>query len=485
MHAYLYDIDDPVEKPIILKFVDGDVTKYAVPTDYGYRYCSKEGVMMPTRNPTKGKPVKPVYYLEQAESSSGQFTNNYAEMKGLYNALGVVLLHGVKQVHIQSDSEYALNGLQKWCADWERRNWYTSTGSVVSNLELWQALWTRFKIVTQEKKIAFSAQWVKGHFGHPGNVHADMLATVGVFKSQQGIDDGTIHYFPTKKFWEVDRDRHPLLSLKRLYFDRCAEQNLPGHYLMADPGKDDALFGKRLPEAVYAIVQMKEPHPIIDTVWKRQARIRQDENQTMMMRMETLFSHDIYRHIQTHGEFCLQKGKNASTNVEFLDNRPVTLERKLGLTMRAIDCFDFLEKRFDEFQQLMEDKEAFALVNHQGLNAIDITDEFYDLKDKKVGKEVTQVKVLKKEFVVGSTAHGVTREIEFPDKTRTITFPLAMGLDLPDRNSMKQLENDNPVVYLITWRDSSLSLRFATVLACESATAIWSNFYADRLIIKP
>lgn len=460
-------------KPI--RFTDGETIKYAYASAKGYIYCSKDGVA----SNAVGKNIPSVdisYYLEVAESSSNQLTNNFAEMSGLYNALKLARHHRVTQLHVISDSDYALKALTQWCPGWEERGWTTKQGEPVKNLELVQAMYSEYKKAKAEG-MRISGNWIKGHKGHPGNMEADSLATIGVFKSRHGIDDATVNYFTAKEYQDPKRDRHPLLSLKRMYFNREKDRNIAGTYYMADPGGEDHLIGKPMPETVFAVVRMNEPVDVVSSVWDAQFRYGQDFDRIMMMRMENLYAPEVFRLISTHGEYALSKDLR-STGLMALETRPITVEKNpVGITMRAIDSINSLERIFDKYLEVLEAGKHDFAANNSELMIHDITSLFFEDVEKKVGKEVLIKKAFTKDVQQGQKSIAVTFERD--DLTKTI--PLKFALDLPDRNSLKKLETSDPTVHLITWRESETVLRYASVISCEEGRAIWSNFYADRI----
>lgn len=494
LHAYFYDIDEIVTVPKIQRFVDGETVRYALCSDAGYVYCSKDGVISSAAN-KKVKLVNPVLYAILSESSSNQHSNNYAEMKSFLNALRLGRQHNVERTKIITDSEYALKGATTWCESWSRNGWRTQQGEPVKNADLWKVIHAQITEIKQSKKSLDTA-WVKGHNSHPGNTHADTLATVGVVKSQNGIDDETVHYFTYKEWWEPKKNRHPLLSLKRLYFNRHAEKNIPGFYMMADPGKEDNLIGKPLAETVFAIVYMNEPDPILDAIQQAQYRYGQDFNRTMMVKMDTVFQPHTYNLIQTFGPMALHRqrdGNKNSSNLVTPDGTLISIERNpVGITMRAIDSINSLEAIFETYLELSEavdekgnpTSDSIGINNNRDMRIVDITDNIYDLVEKKVGKEKVVKKVLKKDIVVGQKTLGMTITVNYDGEDKVFSIPLKLGLDIMDRNSLKQLETSDPMVNLITWRESSNSMRYATVIRCDEGVAIWSNFYADRLVLK-
>lgn len=473
VHAYIAEIiteakDDT--KP--LKFNIEDITKYFHATTHGYQYCSKDGVIS-TVYRQKGQIVKPHYVLEMAESSSNQYTNNYAEVKALFNALKLARQYNIKNLKILSDSDYTLKAVSVFRPIWERNGFMTAQGQPVKNQELFKAVFAQYDACVQSGMV-INLEWIKGHSDHPGNHHADILATVGVVKSQQSLDDSTVFTYKLKDYWEPKRDRHPLMSLKRLYFNRHIERNTPGVYYMGDPGKEDSLVGKPLPETVYAVVKMKRPDDITEAVIQAQGRYEQDFNVTMMIKMESIYKPDAFRLIKTYGSHAMIKADKA-TNVVLPDGQPMSVERNpIGVTMRAVDALNALEGILDFYEANKGITDNEYKGEHLDMQVHDITNQFYD---KDPGN---QKPVFKKTIVVGQKVHKVNIDIE----NAPTELPIRLGLDIMDRNSLKQLETSDPVIHLITWRDSSVSLRYASVILCNEGHAIWSNFYADRIMLK-
>jgi ribonuclease HI len=96
-------------------------------------------------------------------------TNNRMELTAAAEALEA--LKRPCRVVLRTDSEYVKNGITRWHQGWVRKNWRTSTGDPVKNMDLWQ------KLLAAEKPHQVDWQWVKGHSGDPMNDRADTLAT--------------------------------------------------------------------------------------------------------------------------------------------------------------------------------------------------------------------------------------------------------------------------------------------------------------------
>jgi hypothetical protein len=92
--------------------------------------------------------------------------------------------------------------------------------------------------------------------------------------------------------------------------------------------------------------------------------------------------------------------------------------------------------------------------------------------------------VLKPEFGVGAKSLSVTITLSINGVDKEITVPLVLGLDIPPRNSLKHIEDLNPKINLITWQDSENSVRYASIVEIDSGIGIWSNYFADRLLLN-
>ena len=75
------------------------------------------------------------------------------------------------RVVLHTDSEYVKNGMTRWHQGWVRKNWRSSTGDPVKNMDLWQ------RLLAAAARHRVEWRWVRGHSGDPMNERADELAT--------------------------------------------------------------------------------------------------------------------------------------------------------------------------------------------------------------------------------------------------------------------------------------------------------------------
>src|SRR5690606_37257756 len=83
------------------------------------------------------------------------------------------------QVRLVTDSQYVMQGINDWMPNWKKRGWKTAAKQPVKNADLWMQL------DEQVNRHQVTWQWVRGHTGHPGNEHADLLANRGVAQARQ------------------------------------------------------------------------------------------------------------------------------------------------------------------------------------------------------------------------------------------------------------------------------------------------------------
>jgi ribonuclease HI len=457
-HGYFYDIKD-LKKPITVDLFTvtnkGYLTTDEIKTE---EYLA----------------VEPTKYFDFLGSVSFQGTNNLAEIMALSNTLERLEEFNVKHIHVRTDSEYLRKGIEIWCKNWERYNWRNQEGQPIINKEWWERAYSKVKAL-KAKGVTFNITWVKAHNDMLGNVQADVLSVIGMNYSRSGKVQNDYNFSETKGYWKYDIEKHPFINFKRIYFNSVREYNISGHYFQADPGSNEFTIGKRIPETGFGVIKLKEKNEIIEAVKERQYETANDINAIIMMRLDRVFSKEIYPYLEYYGGYCLLDGKN-NLNLNFVDNKPVTMElNPTGLSLRAIESFNLLDElitRFLSYREIGVDNPD----NNIKLNYHDITSTFF-LPHEKNPKKC----ILKPEYVVGFTNLTVEVNEEYQNSFKTLKVPLILGTDLISRNSLKKLEDKEPKVYLITWRESLESIRYATVIECDDGIGIWSNFFSDKI----
>jgi ribonuclease HI len=99
-------------------------------------------------------------------------TNNRMELRAAIEALNA--LNGERDVVLNTDSKYVMEGINNWMPGWKKRGWKTAARKPVKNQDLWREL------DEAVSKHSIKWHWVRGHTGVPGNEEADALANRGI-----------------------------------------------------------------------------------------------------------------------------------------------------------------------------------------------------------------------------------------------------------------------------------------------------------------
>jgi ribonuclease HI len=95
-------------------------------------------------------------------------TNNRMELLAVI--CGLEALRKPCLVHVTTDSQYVMRGIQEWMPRWIAKGWRTAGGDPVKNRDLWE----RLNAALADHETRWS--WVKGHAGHAENERVDVLA---------------------------------------------------------------------------------------------------------------------------------------------------------------------------------------------------------------------------------------------------------------------------------------------------------------------
>lgn len=434
---------------------------------------------VPCLHPLKDqKLVTPLHYFDSVVAHSNPHSNNYAEVAAFYRVLEIAEEHGVKHIHVNTDSQYLIKGVEVGLKYWPRQDWKKQDGSPVPNAALFKKIYEKLKIL-KGNSITLAIEWVKGHNNIFGNTHADTLAAIGMNYSFHGEATTLTHVTEAKKYWSYDTDRHPLLSNRRVYFNSVAEHNRPGCYYQAESGSSDLIFGKPLPEESFSVLRLKNGDDQIEAVRQQQYHVSRGVNAIFMLNMDHLFSKGVHRLIKQYGGKALMV-KRSTSNLETPDQLPITSEQNpTGLSLRALECINHLDGLLDRFLEYQASTFDVPGNNIQ-MKAHDITSIFFDEVEKKNKTET----VLKPEFVVGYVNHSVTIGEQYKDDVLEVPIPLILGKDLPARNNLKRLESLCPKIHVITWREAEQTVRHAVVIQCSDGVGIWSNYYSNRIFLN-
>lgn len=113
-------------------------------------------------------------HVKEVYNAVPNTTNNQMELTAVIEGLKCLKSTSIG-VNIYVDSAYVLNGITSWIKGWKKKNWKTSSGGKVKNVELWKEL---DLLVSKQEDINFHK--VKGHADDELNNRADYLVNLAM-----------------------------------------------------------------------------------------------------------------------------------------------------------------------------------------------------------------------------------------------------------------------------------------------------------------
>lgn len=269
--------------------------------------------------------------IETHQVPLGDVTNNHAEVLAVLNSLKIMLERKLTKVRIYSDSRYTVDSTNKFISAWSQNGWLTKAGRPIKNLELWKEIYELKRSLGKEG-LKFKLEWCKAHTDdikgadvNPGNVLADKMATLALYRSSRGEEP--LINVKSGEDVEVEKKKKlvaspisGLLNTKRLYF-RTNSTNLtiPGRYYtckFVDKELDERkrpmegkFFGCPAADSYVAVVQMNEPDPDIEMVIAEQNKVCANYNDLespCLIWLDKLTEKKTYNELLEHKEEAIQ-----------------------------------------------------------------------------------------------------------------------------------------------------------------------------------
>ncbi|CAK9799909.1 Ribonuclease H1 [Anthophora quadrimaculata] len=117
------------------------------------------------------------HLLNVSETVVGRATNNMAEIQAVTVAAKQAKKANIKNLKINTDSQFLISCITNWMPKWKANGWMTSSNKPVIN---------KVELLEMEKALeSLNVAWnhVNGHVGIYGNEMADKLARAGCLKN--------------------------------------------------------------------------------------------------------------------------------------------------------------------------------------------------------------------------------------------------------------------------------------------------------------
>ena len=433
----------------------------ALPTPEGYKMGAS------------GKPdISITHYVDGIGSLLPESTNNIAELVAAQKAFEVCKTMGVKDIVLRMDSKYVIQGIEDWMRGWAANDWIKGDFQPVANAEYW-------KQIHQTKKeldaagVNLRCLWIKGHSNELGNDAADRNATRGVIAGHNGLTMEDIRFSDGKGYWTAKTSRSRLFSHPNWYFgtqnnDGVLAEDGRHIYYIGDPREDVELLGKKISNATFAVLYLREPEPVLTHVRTATAKLGDGRYQGLMIgHLNELFKPTVYNEIEKFGDALVRRDVQRQRLFAPSDEMVVQEVSPPRLAYQAIDALQALE--------LLLQQHLFPKPNSR-VRSTDITALLYE-SDSASKKPAVKLKPhitgtyrsmdVQAGYATGADGTGVTKLV------------LTLGLDLPDRNTLAALAGENTKVVVVTWPVSEHAIRFATVIEADGDAGIWSGIYAN------
>lgn len=417
--------------------------------------------------------VTPISYVDAYGSFTGDVSNNVAELFALENAFMYALEYKIDFLQIHADSEYVRKCYKHALDHWATNGWMLRDKETpVANVSYWQRV-KALRDRLRQRGVEITIDHIEAHSDHFGNELADKYATTGRTASEHHTLINSIKTSPAEGYWKSTVERHPMLNLPKMIFNSNQKYVEKGVYYLSNHNRPIDLIGKRISDGAFAVVRLKEPSVAIETVREHQFKLSGTLDTLVSAKLDQLFSYSTYRHITMHGEHALQRFKNTRHLCD-LSSQPVTEElTEPKIAIRAAEELSYLCEKLDKF-----------LAGNSSLTVTDLTPILYETTESTSKKGVVTKEIkLKPQFGVGYAALQIDANYAFDGVAKSAPLTLTLGLDLPDRNALKRLENSQPKISLITWSDVVDAFRYATVVQADGDVGIWAGVYSNLRFI--
>lgn len=472
LHGYIYD---HVEKKsgYGLKRCDPTVAGYAGP---GIRTVDEKGkaLRMSLKNPVEAVPCRICCYVDGYGNGYKEGdSNNTAEMYGLKFILDIIAEYKPPRAQLILDSQYALKGAIKWIHGWKANGWKKSSGEGdIANLDLWKEIEALLTLI-ESQGTKLSWDWVKGHLDDIGNIAADRLAGMSMACAENDVDRTHLKISPTAKYWTPTAKVHPLLKEPRLYLsinpERPPQDESGMYYHFGNTGPKEEVRGQPSADKGYMVICIPEKDKVIEDLREYFVmKCLANPNAFIIeVRNDILTNAKIHNDIFEYGAIHLEsdstkqivKNVHAKNIAEALDPP--------NLAFQTLQQLSALELRL---RQTLKGE----LPSH--FTVTEITDLVLETV---IGKKENTLKAISgtNAFVTGELQIKVLDEIVLKK------VPLIYGTDIPRRNIISSVAHLNPKLFLLSWMDSGVTARYASILISDAGAGIWCGVYSNVTFI--
>lgn len=487
MHGYLYPINElkkvkftkKKDAPSNLGYVDGRETGYNREYPAGDRIITSlknKGKLYDHPNPPSAVPVEPTHFIDGYGGRPRQ-TVNQVELLAMKQAFDFILEHRPTQTTILADSMYVLDGLLRDYPNWEKAGGLLSGGGPVKNWDAWKELYNLFRKVYAEELVIYFAH-VSGHSGDPGNDKADYNANKGMILElrESNVDR---HCSKVPKEYTVKSKLNCRLMEQRWWYGRCdrksGDYGFEGKhvYFFGNHGKaetEEDYVGKDTATGKAAILLTSEPEPVLDLLSEKlEKRYYRGISQVTLGYLENILKTERYAAFLEEGEDILYPDPY----------HPVLVSPDKVPILKVLDPPYHGFYLLGQFESLLRILERY-IAGDEGIISTDLTPYVYQTVHEK-----TKV-VYKSTPAIDPPNQTVKFPLRYCVDLKTIEtreVKMKMGSDLPTRNTLVAVAGPDTKITGITYRDSSLSFRYMTIVETPEGILLTTSLKSNQIIL--
>lgn len=466
LHGYIYNMETKrtkFKKDRISYGQYGYVNGTKVVKEYkpGSRIVKAGGLYKLTVNDPKSmedsSPVDPEYFLDFFSPYPNE-TVSTAEIRAFEEALSVIESRTeVKQAVIVADSQYVCKSITEYIHNWIKNNWIRSNGKPVEYADRWLVIYNRVNAILASG-VTLRFGWTAAHVGEPGNTAADFNATKGkIAVINSGSGDSLIT--PASEYYQRKKLNNRLLEQRwwysRIHRPANSYKDYPGKsiYFFGNHGKageEDDLIGKYTSSAKIAILVSNASEPVLDMLHDYlHDRFYDEVGYVTQGYLENITNTERYALLANEGSTVLLPNDDKGT-VSTPDAVPVI--REVRPTYHGLRLVDNLEWHLGLLRKYLDADPCITVT--------DITHLLYtsEVKGKKTIWKTTDA--------INPPNRSVSISVGYQcmDNAGVKKIPFKMGQDIPLRNTLNAIADQEPKVYAITWQRSATEFRYGTVL---------------------
>lgn len=428
--------------------------------------------------------VTPIEYFDFFGPASGdphdprgRSTNNRAEITAIIKALEYCKQEDIRTIQLKSDSEYALDGWNRVLKLWAKNKWCRRDGVEIRSKDLWMRAWD---LKQSLEGFNIDATWIQGHSIFLGNNMADMNANLGKNMSidKRDEDDAIMEVSPAQGYWtQGEMEKHALIAHQKLFFNGEYENHKPGTYFLGAVDKDMGLLGKRLSDSSYSILILKEPLEELERLIEHQCSMGDDENELVVAHLSSFYKPRVQKQFMDYGTFSLYRQEAHLNNLHSSDKNLIT--EAIDPPKQSLNAVVAMNNVYSWLLDFLDDSVA------KRFTQTDITAHLYESTVVQKKKEDIVVTKLKASIKPGVASIAV--DANYRDSNGTeLTLPtvLSFGIDLPDRNGLKRIEEFTPKVTLLSWEESPGVFRYFTVIQANDDVGAYCGYYSNTRLNK-